>query len=255
MPFLDLFSDRADLYASARPRYPDELFRFIATIAPGTERAWDCGAGNGQAAVSLARYFALVSASDPSEQQIAHALPADRVIYSVQPAETTDFPAASFDAVCVAQALHWFDPSAFFGEVRRVLKPNGVFVAWGYSWFAVMPEVDAIFKRTILDVIEADWAPQNGLLWRGYRDIAMPLTPIAAPTFEIRESWNLYQLLAYVHTWSATRRCMARLGTAFFTRAEAALLEVWGAPETPRAVVMPLAVLAGRTDAAVMAPA
>ena len=33
-------------------------------------------------------------------------------------------PDASVDAVCVAQALHWFDRAAFFAQCARVLKPG-----------------------------------------------------------------------------------------------------------------------------------
>jgi len=47
----------------------------------------------------LALHFARVEATDASAQQIEHAAPAPGVRYSVQPAEATDFPAASFDAV------------------------------------------------------------------------------------------------------------------------------------------------------------
>lgn len=82
MSFLDLFSDKADLYASARPVYPDELFEFVASVAPSTEQAWDCGTGNGQAAVSLARHFKAVAATDPSAQQIANTILSEGVHYS-----------------------------------------------------------------------------------------------------------------------------------------------------------------------------
>jgi SAM-dependent methyltransferase len=244
--FLDLFSDKSDLYVSARPLYPDELFRFIASLAPSTQKAWDCGTGNGQAAIALARFFNSVCASDPSAQQVAHAIRYEGVEYSVQPAEATNYPDATFDAVCVAQALHWFDFSAFFQEVKRVLKPQGVFAAWGYDWLSVWPEFDVTFNQVILKVIEEDWAPQNAILWNGYKDVPMPFTPVETPELCIQASWSLYQLLAYVHTWSATRRCMARMGTDFFARAESALVAHWGSPETVRKVVMPLHFLVGR---------
>ena len=97
------------------------------------ERVWDCGAGNGQAAIGLAKYFETVEATDASAQQIANGIPHPQVHYSVQPAEQTTYQDASFDAVCVAQALHWFDYSRFYPEVHRVLKPGGAFVAWGYN--------------------------------------------------------------------------------------------------------------------------
>jgi SAM-dependent methyltransferase len=244
--FPDHFSQQSDRYAAARPQYPEALFDWIAANAPVTERVWDCGTGNGQAAVSLARVFARVEASDPSGEQIANAIPAPNVRYSVQPAEATDFPDAAFDAVCVAQALHWFDFTRFFAEVRRVLRPNGLFAAWGYGWFQVTPAFDAAFQANVLQPLQADWAPQNALLWNGYVDVPFPFTRIAAPLFQITCAWNLPQLLNYVATWSAVRRHAERTQTDLLTDTSAALAAHWGAPETVRNVIMPLTVLAGR---------
>jgi len=121
MEFIDHFSENADLYAHARPTYPDALFAFIAGEAPARERAWDCATGNGQAALGLSHHFAHVEATDASAEQVGKALVAPGVRYSVQLAEKTDFADASFDAVCVAQALHWFDPERFYAEARRVI--------------------------------------------------------------------------------------------------------------------------------------
>jgi len=68
--------------------------------------------------------FSEVQATDVSAQQIANAIPETNVHYSVQPAQPT--PDAYFDAVIVAQALHWFDLDQFWVEVNRVLRKGGV---------------------------------------------------------------------------------------------------------------------------------
>ncbi len=49
MNFKDHFSGHADLYAQARPHYPDALFAWIAANAPARDCVWDAGCGNGQA--------------------------------------------------------------------------------------------------------------------------------------------------------------------------------------------------------------
>lgn len=246
MAFTDLFSEKSDLYASARPRYPDSLFQHIALHAPDTVAVWDCGTGNGQAAISLGNYFVKVYASDPSSEQIEHAILYPNVEYSVQPAESTSFPDALFDAITISQALHWFDFPLFFAEVNRVLKPKGVFAAWGYSWFTVSPEFDALLKTTVLDVIHSDWAPQNQLLWDEYKNVPIPFERIETPEFSITEQWSLHQLLAYVHSWSATRICMNRIGDSFFERAREILMAVWSDPDSVRSVAMPIYLVVGK---------
>lgn len=47
--------------------------------------------------------------------------------------EQTSIPTQSIDLVTVAQAIHWFDFEAFYSEVKRVLKPQGVVAAIGYG--------------------------------------------------------------------------------------------------------------------------
>src|SRR5438045_3485499 len=127
--FKDHFSGHAPDYRAFRPTYPPELFSFLASIAPTRELVWDCGTGNGQAAVLLADHFARVFATDASAEQIANAEPHPKVEYIVAPAEKCPLADASADLVTVTQALHWFDHHGFYAEVRRVCKPGAVIAA------------------------------------------------------------------------------------------------------------------------------
>src|SRR6266446_6793453 len=106
--FSDHFSRVAASYATFRPRYPDALFDWLAGAAPGRRHAWDCGTGSGQAAVSLARRFNHVIASDPSVAQLANAERAGGISYVAMTAERSALAEATTDLVTVAQALHWF---------------------------------------------------------------------------------------------------------------------------------------------------
>ena len=248
MEFIDNFSEKSDLYASARPTYPDALFAFIAAHSPGEERAWDCATGSGQAAQGLARHFKSVEATDASSEQIANAIAHPRVRYSVQPAERTDFQDATFDAACVAQALHWFDLARFYPEAKRVMKPGAVFAAWGYTRHHVTPEIDAVFAEHFLAPLVPYWPEQNAKLWAGYRDEPFPFAPIEAPEFTIEMRWTLAQLLGYAGTWSATRRYIAEAAPDFLERARAALEPAWGKHEV-RLVTLPLSMRCGRNEA------
>jgi hypothetical protein len=63
--FEDHFSSHSQQYAQYRPKYPDELYTYLASLAPARSLAWNCGTGNGQAALGLAKHFDVVDPAKP----------------------------------------------------------------------------------------------------------------------------------------------------------------------------------------------
>lgn len=240
-----LFSDKSDIYARARPTYPQELFKYIKGLCADHELAWDCATGNGQAAEGLSKIFTRVEATDISPEQIAHHKHLSNVDFSVCPAEKTPFADHSFDLVNVAQALHWFDFERFWPEVHRVLKPGGVFITYAYGWSEITPEIDALVDSKVKQIVEPYWAPNNRLIMNAYRDVDFPFETLETPDIPIRLEWTFENLMNYLHTWSATRRCMAENGNDFFEAARSALLKSWGAADKRRLVTMPMVIVAG----------
>lgn len=241
-----LFSDKSSLYADSRPRYPAELFEYIATLLSSHDQAWDCATGNGQAAVGLAGHFSKIEASDVSKEQIRNGFKAENINYSVQAAEKTTFLDNQFDLVNVAQALHWFDYEQFWPEVARLLKPDGVFVAYSYIWPQINTAIDELLESKVKSVIEPYWATNNKLVWDEYRSLDLPFAPLATPEITLENHWNLNEYLNYLHSWSGTRRCMDDLGVGFFDAASDFFQAEWGNPEQKKSVKHPLTIIAGK---------
>ena len=247
MSFPDHFSGVAPDYAEYRPLYPDALFDWLARIAPGRERAWDCATGSGQAAVPLALRFDVVVATDASAGQIAAAAKNPRIEYRVAPAEASGLDAESVDLVTVAQALHWFDRPAFYAEVRRVLRPEGVLAAWTYGHPVLDdPRADAVFQRFYSETVGPWWPKERALVDAGYRTIDFPFPEVEAPPFPMETRWPLGALLGYVATWSAVTRYRAARGGDPVADLGGALAPAWGDPDEPRRIRWPLSLRAGR---------
>ncbi|MGK2284508.1 class I SAM-dependent methyltransferase [Pedomonas sp. V897] len=244
--FKDHFSGHAALYRNHRPRYPDRLFEIIAANAPARTAVWDCGCGNGQASLGLARHFGTVYATDASPQQIAAAEPHPRIAYSVATAEASGLPDASVDAVLVAQALHWFDIEAFYDEVERVARRGALFLAIAYELAQIAPGVDPILQRFRDGILGPWWPAERAHVDNGYRDIPRRFPPVDLPPVEMRVDWPLDRLLAYLGTWSAVQRMKAETGEDPLPALREALRPAWGAPETVRTIRWPLIMLAGR---------
>ena len=235
------FSVDSRQYARYRPSYPQELFAYLAEISPGRRAVWDCATGSGQAAVSCAGRFACVDATDISLEQLRYALPGRGVHYSVCSAEAAPFADQSFDLITVAQALHWFDQGKFFKEAGRLLKPGGILAIFGYAFFEISPDLDAVIQEVLLAPIDRYWAPGNRQLWSGYRDVPLPFSELVIPhEFNMRVEWTLAQLVEYLRTWSAVKLHAAEQGVDPLIRLETALKPLWGEPAEVRAVKMPL---------------
>jgi SAM-dependent methyltransferase len=241
------FSQHSGGYARHRPTYPAGLFGYLASTTTAQTAAWDCATGNGQAAVACAGFFGHVEATDLSFEQIRHRWPQPRVSYRVCAAEQAPYAAASFDLVVVAEALHWFDLHRFYPELRRVLKPGGVFAVLGYAFFQIEPEIDAAIRQHMLDPIDPYWAPGNRVVMDGYRSLPFPVDEIPTPpVFEMDVAWSLPQLIDYARTWSALKRYTAETGRDPLPGLHAALLPLWGSADTVRRVHMPLFFRVGR---------
>jgi SAM-dependent methyltransferase len=233
-------------YARHRPTYPDALFDWLAGVAPARDHAWDCGTGNGQAALALAARFARVTATDLSEAQLARATPHPRVIYHPAPAEASGLPDASCDLVTVAQALHWFDVAAFGREASRVLVAGGVVAAWSYGLFSCAPAVDAAVLELYGDIVGPYWPAGREHVETGYRDLALPGAPLEAPAFAIVRHWTLADLAGYLATWSAVERYRQARGADPVAMVMPRLADAWGDAAAAREIRWPLAVKASR---------
>jgi SAM-dependent methyltransferase len=242
--FADHFSTHAEAYARFRPRYPAVLFHYLAVQSPGTRLAWDCGTGNGQAAVGLAERFARVLATDPSASQIASARRHARVEYRVAMYET-DLEARSVQLVTTAQALHWMDVDAFVVEAQRVLQPGGVLAVWCYSLCRIERMIDELVEFFYRVTVGAFWPPERRLVDEGYRTVALPIDEFAVPPFEMVVDMTLAQFVGYVETWSAVQRCIAVRGRDSIDAFVRSIGERWGAPSISRRVTFPLHVRAG----------
>lgn len=233
-------------YSRTRPMYPAELYYWLSQQVPSSSVVWDCACGTGQASVDLAAYFDRVEASDISESQVTAATPHRKVNYQVFPAENTLYPDHYFDVVCVAHALHWFNLEAFWTELKRVLKPGGMFVCWGYNWLQVGEAEDKAIAESVLPHLENYWPAESRLLWNQYRDIKFPFELIEVPAFELNCHWSVAQTLDFIRTWSASQLRIQEQGDDFLLEASPVIREAWSEPTKKQQIHLPFFVKAGR---------
>jgi SAM-dependent methyltransferase len=244
----DHFSAHAADYARHRPTYPPELFAWLARQCLAHDLAWDCATGNGQAALALTDHFGRIHATDFSAEQLAQAKPHPRIDYRLAPAEASGLADHSCDLVVVAQALHWFCNDSFYAEVRRVLKPGGLFAAWTYTLLHGDPELSAIIRDYSINTVGAWWPPERRWVDLGYRGMPFPCADIETPDFEIRLDLTLEEVLAYLRTWSSTQRCIKETGVDPCVKLGERLKEFWPAPEARKTIAWPITLRCGRVE-------
>ena len=240
-----LFSAQSSIYAAARPRYPKELFEWIANQCSERKLAWDCATGNGQAANSLTEFFEHVIATDISAEQIKNQIINPKVEYRVADSTNSGIESHSADLVTVSQALHWFDNDSFYEEVRRVLKPNGLFICWSYFGFESGTNADDFVNQYFAQEFLKDyWSAGAWKNMHHYRDIYFPFEKIQALEFYNEVKWNAADVLNYIRSWSAVQAYKNKNGNDPVTTIEKEFRDRWGSGEEKRPVRWKLQVLA-----------
>lgn len=254
----DLFSAQSVSYANHRPTYPDGLFDLLAAEAGECRLAWDVACGTGQATRPLAARFGRVVGTDISQNQLGQAPAIENASYHLcsaeQPAEelaaATGLVPGTVDLITVAQAMHWFNYEAFYANVNKFLRPDGVIAIWTYTWpaFTGNSELTTLFKRFADTALKAYWAPERAIVDGQYADVPFPFRSIVNATKEpwgsMQYEWTFDDMLGYMRSWSAYQTAL-KTGADPLAASEDTLRAAWG-PATRHQAVFPIFLLLGR---------
>jgi SAM-dependent methyltransferase len=134
-PLRRTFDSAAELYDSARPAYPDELFDDLIELA-GLERGarlLEIGCATGKATRPLLeRGFSVVCVEMGRHlaERARRNLAAFPVEIHVAPFETWETEHEAFDLVYAATSWHWVDPAIRYRKAHRLLRPGGHLAFW-----------------------------------------------------------------------------------------------------------------------------
>ena len=165
------YGGQADLYRRLRPDYPEAVFgRLAAECGDQRRLAAELGAGSGQATAQLLGLFDRVIAIEP-DADMAALIPADpRLEVRSAWAEDVAFT-EPLDALLAATAFHWMDARAVCALARRSLRPDGVFMPFGYGPFRfISPEPAARLGHAEYTFWRA-WMDPRLVRWRPYGEI------------------------------------------------------------------------------------
>ena len=244
--FAAAFGEAAREYEQGRPGYPAEALDAL-TREFGLDRrsvVVDLAAGTGKLTRDLTRRFETVIAVEPlaeMREQLRRGVPEAQAYEGV--AERIPLPAASSDAVFVAQAFHWFDGRRALAEIARVLRPGGgLALVWNTTpwerrqgaWFA---RVDDLLERSRADL--SVMRRHSSGRWREAFEGDRQFGPLSQATFDNTQRLSPEEFLANL----ASRSYIACLdpGRRQELLAEVAdLLGQPGAPVEASRVVVPM---------------
>ena len=181
------FGRTSENYARYRDIYPQSMYDKLIChgIGKDGQTILDLGSGTGVVALHLAETGAHITATDISENQIAQAKQTaaekgiDNITFKVCGAEDTGFPDSAFDAVTAVQCFHYFDAEKAADEIRRVLKPCGLFCKIFMDWLPYEDDILAEMEALVLKY-NPTW---NG---GGFREFSYTFPDWARDKFELK---------------------------------------------------------------------
>jgi SAM-dependent methyltransferase len=168
-PLRRTFDRAADLYDSARPNYPEQLFDDLIRLT-GLERdarILEIGCATGKATRPLLeRGYTVVCLELGAElaavaRQNLVGLPAEIHVASF---ESWEHQPKAFDLIYAATAWHWIDPAVRYRKAHRLLRASGHVAFWS-ALHAFPADFDPFFTeiQQVYDAIgesyEGEWPP------------------------------------------------------------------------------------------------
>jgi ubiquinone/menaquinone biosynthesis C-methylase UbiE len=187
-----VFDEVADDYDRHRPSYPDMLVDEAceaAGIGPGSA-VLEIGCGTGQLTRSLVARELRVTALEPGGQLLARAR--DRldgvgdVRFVNARMEDALLPAARYDAVFSASAIHWVDPDVSWRKAADALVDGGSLALLSYFG---LEEPRSATDQQALGAALARIAPEVAADWPAYRDLQRTLAGVAARRHNVSDVW------------------------------------------------------------------
>ena len=147
------FDAVADLYAEARPGYPEVLIEDIVALAGAGEdsRLLEIGCGPATATLPLARHGCAIPCIElgPTLAQRAWARLAGfpRVKIVNADFEKAELPEQAFDLTVSGSAFHWLNPETALPKIAGALRQRGsLALFWNHQWYPDTPMGRALQK-------------------------------------------------------------------------------------------------------------
>jgi len=175
-------------------------------------------------------------------------VPTPNVEYRVARADASGLAAHSVDVVTVAQALHWFAGEPFFTEVRRVTRPGGHLVAWSYGSCHAGEDIEGLLREFEHGAMGPYWSPERKWVDERYATIPFPFPEVPSPAVQLRTTWTLRQLGAYLSSWSAVATFRRERGQDPVGPLLERIGQLWGPADGTRDVTWPLHIRARRIE-------
>lgn len=151
-------------YAKYRDIYPKELYDRLRELGVAKDKtAWlDIGTGTGVLPQNLYNENASITAVDITDEQINYARRKAEangwsISYIVSPAESTNLPDNSFDAITAAQCFWYLDREKMITEIKRLIKPNGKFIKV-YLTYTLDDEIARV-SHSLIKEMNTNWTP------------------------------------------------------------------------------------------------
>lgn len=238
------YKNIAEIYASYRPPYPQELFDLILSKLDSRNGYIDLGCGTGELLFHLSERFKQSFGIDPDEDMLKVAssklekLGHTNIQLIKQTAEEylAHLPQAIFlDLVTAGRSFHWMDQEFVANKVYSYLNDRGIFILLresdGGIWKRKAPWAQVIHNIIIEKFPDKKpFVPikgqSNSLEIMKINLKKIPFKSIKDYTIETQQQWNIQMIINLFYSGAGFLEWLGNDKEKFETEADRALLEL-----------------------------
>lgn len=197
------FGKLTDAYNQARQGYPKEIHEMLVQKVQGSASVLDVGCGTGISTRELAMYFDKVTGTDMDTNMIKKAMSHEGqgITYHVAEVSALPFADEQFDLVTAFSAFHWFTNDASVEEIKRVLKPGGIFATINKK---DTNQLRRIFEEVLMTHgVEAETSVKRGSYNPANIMKAHDFNEVQQHDVVAKEQYTLESALLLMQSWNA----------------------------------------------------
>lgn len=189
-------------YSVLTPQFPPDFYRWLTSLCPEQNCAWDVITGQGAIPVTLTEYFSRVIGTETTAEKLKTTLTYPRVEHGTLQQIKQLVKPHTVDLITLQNQWQQLDMDWFKDSLKTLAHADTALVLWRLDSPQISASLDAL-QHEFLDYLKETHSAKSTLNkqtddWPEWSDHGIHFTAIKSPRCQLNRNWTLQHFIDYL---------------------------------------------------------